>query len=59
MSTWSTTLLSLWAVYWAAMFAQVGHLRTLDDGAGAAGFAWLSAVLLVAGIGMFATTIGT
>ncbi|GEO98143.1 hypothetical protein [Methylobacterium haplocladii] len=58
MSTWSTTILSLWAAYWAAMFAQVAHLRTLDDGVGATGFAWLSGALLAAGTGFFANSIG-
>ncbi len=59
MSTWSTTVVSLWAAYWAAIFAQVAHLRTRDDGVGASGFAWLSGALLAAGLGCFAITLAT
>ena len=35
MSTWTASLLCLWSVYCAAMFAQVAHLRSIDDGVGA------------------------
>ncbi len=58
MSTWSITVLGLWAAYWAALFAEVAHLRTRDDGVGAVAFAWLSGALLAAGTGCFASTLG-
>ncbi|TXN21316.1 MULTISPECIES: hypothetical protein [Methylobacterium] len=58
MSTWTATVLGLWAAYWAALFAQVAHLRMRDDGAGALAFGWLAGALLAAGTGFFVSTIG-
>lgn len=46
-------MLSLWAAYWAAMFAQVAHLRAIDDGIGAAAFSWVSGAFLTIGLGLF------
>lgn len=53
MSAWTSSVLSLWAAYWAALFAQVAHLRTLDDGVGAAAFSWASRGLLAVGLCLF------
>jgi hypothetical protein len=50
---WFTSVLALWSAYWAAMFAQVAHLRSLDDGAGVVTFSWLSRGLLAVGAGLF------
>ena len=46
-------VLGLWAAYWAALFAQVAHLRSLEDGAGALAFSWISRTLLAIGTGLF------
>ncbi len=46
-------VLSLWAAYWAAIFAQLAHLRTQEDGVGARTFARIAGGLLAAGIGLF------
>ncbi len=53
MPTWVASVLSLWAVYGAAMFAQVAYLRALDDGVGVVGFPWLSRSLLAVGTAFF------
>ncbi len=53
MSVWTHSVLSLWAAYWAALFAQIAYLRTLDDGDGAVAFSWISRGLLAIGIGLF------
>ncbi len=53
MSIWTDSVVSLWAAYWAAMFAQVAYLRMLDDGVGAVAFSWVSRGLLAVGIGFF------
>lgn len=52
MSFWSNCVMSLWATYWSAILAELAHLRMRDDGAGAFAFAWISAALLVAGLGL-------
>lgn len=49
----TASALSLCAAYWAAMFAQVAYLRSLDDGVGAVAFSWLSRSLLTIGAGLF------
>ncbi|GJD31739.1 hypothetical protein PMNALOAF_3001 [Methylobacterium adhaesivum] len=53
MPTWIVSVLSLWAAYWAAMFAQVAHLRAVDDGVGAIAFSRISAAFLIVGLGLF------
>lgn len=53
MQIWVTSALSLWAAYWAAIFAQLAHLRRLDDGVGASACARLAGGLLVAGLALF------
>ncbi|MCK2053790.1 hypothetical protein [Methylobacterium sp. 37f] len=47
------SVLALWSAYWAAMFAQVAYLRSLDDGEGVSGFSFLSKSLLVLGAALF------
>ena len=49
----SSAVLSLWSAYWAAMFAQVAHLRALDDGVAVNTFAWISRGLLAVGVVFF------
>lgn len=49
MSTSAASVLSLWAAYWAALFAQVAYLRSMEDGEGAVAFSWLSRSLLAIG----------
>jgi len=51
--TLTSAVLSLWSAYWAAIFAQVAHLRALDDGVGVSAFARLSRSLLAVGFGFF------
>ncbi|WP_200945649.1 hypothetical protein [Methylobacterium sp. Leaf456] len=46
-------VLSLWAAYWAAIFAQLAHLRRQEDGVGAVTFARIAGVLLAVGLGLF------
>ncbi|WP_181017219.1 hypothetical protein [Methylobacterium sp. V23] len=46
-------VLGLWAAYWAALFAQVAHLRSLEDGVGALAFSWVSRTLLAIGTALF------
>lgn len=46
-------VLGLWAAYWAAIFAQLAHLRRQEDGVGAVAFARIAGILLAAGIGFF------
>ncbi|MFC7665160.1 MULTISPECIES: hypothetical protein [Methylorubrum] len=46
-------VLSLWAAYWAAIFAQVAHLRSQEDGVGAVTFARIAGLLLAAALGFF------
>ncbi|GJD30040.1 hypothetical protein PMNALOAF_1283 [Methylobacterium adhaesivum] len=53
MPTWIVSVLSLWAAYWAAMFAQVAHLRAVDDGVGAVAFSRISGAFLIVGLGLF------
>lgn len=53
MPLWISSILSLWAAYWAAMFAQIAYLRILDDGVGALAFSWISGGLLAIGLGFF------
>ena len=53
MSTATASILGLWSAYWAAMFAQVAHLRTLDDGVGATTCGWVSRSLLAIGAAFF------
>jgi hypothetical protein len=53
MSASFASVVSLCTVYWAAMFAEVAHLRALDDGAGAVAFGFLSGALLMASLGFF------
>ncbi len=48
-----TSVLSLWAAYWAAMFAQVAYLRSLEDGDGVSGFLLVSKSLLAIGTALF------
>lgn len=48
-----SAVISLWAAYWAAIFAQLAHLRTREDGVGAVTFARIAGLLLAAGIGFF------
>ena len=43
--------LGLWAAYWAAIFAQLAHLRSCDDGVGARACAGIAGGLLAAGCG--------
>lgn len=49
----SSAVLSLWSAYWAAMFAQIAHLRALDDGVAVGACAWISRGLLAVGIVCF------
>lgn len=49
----SSAVLSLWSVYWAAMFAQVAHLRACDDGVAVGAFAWISRGFLAVGFVFF------
>jgi len=49
----SSAVLSLWSVYWAAMFAQVAHLRACDDGVAVGAFAWISRGFLALGFVFF------
>lgn len=53
MSTATASILGLWSAYWAAMFAQIAHLRTLDDGVGATTCCWVSRSLLAVGTAFF------
>lgn len=53
MQIWLTSVLSLWAAYWAAIFAELAHLRRRDDGVGAGTCARIAGSLLVAGLGLF------
>ena len=53
MPMWIVSVLSLWAAYWAAMFAQIAHLRAIDDGVGAVAFSWISRAFLAVGFGLF------
>lgn len=53
MQIWLTSALGLWAAYWAAIFAQVAHLRRLDDGVGASACARIAGCLLAAGLALF------
>ncbi len=46
-------VLSLWAAYWAAIFAQLAHLRRQEDGVGATAFARIAGLLLAVGLGLF------
>lgn len=46
-------VLGLWAAYWAAIFAQLAHLRTQEDGVGAVAFARIAGLLLAAAFGLF------
>ncbi|MCJ2032637.1 hypothetical protein [Methylobacterium sp. J-068] len=55
---WAVSALSLCAAYWAAMFAQIAHLRALDDGVGVVAFAWISRVFLAVGLGLFVVAKG-
>ena len=48
--------LGLWAAYWAAIFAQLAHLRARDDGVGAFVCAGISGSLLVTGAGVLLLT---
>ena len=53
MSTATASILGLWSAYWAALFAQLAHLRTLDDGVGASACGWVSRSLLIIGTAFF------
>ena len=53
MPTWIVSVLSLWAAYWAAMFAQVAHLRAVDDSVGAVAFSRISGAFLIVGLELF------
>ncbi|CAX23556.1 MAG: hypothetical protein MIN69_07045 [Methylorubrum extorquens] len=53
MPTLTSAVLSLWSAYWAAIFAQIAHLRALDDGVGVGAFARLSRSLLAVGFAFF------
>lgn len=46
-----TAVLGLWAAYWAAIFAELAHLRRQEDGVGAVAFARIAGLLLAAGLG--------
>ena len=46
-----SAVLGLWAAYWAAIFAQLAHLRRCDDGVGAVACARIAGSLLAAGLG--------
>ncbi|MFY9293942.1 MAG: hypothetical protein WAP03_25085 [Methylorubrum rhodinum] len=46
-------VLGLWAAYWAAIFAQIAHLRMQEDAVGAVAFARIAGLLLAAGLGLF------
>jgi len=50
---WLTSALGLWAAYWAAIFAQLAHLRRRDDGIGASACARIAGGLLAAGLALF------
>lgn len=52
MQIWLTSALSLWAAYWAAIFAQLAHLRRLEDGVGASACARIAGALLAAGLAL-------
>ncbi len=53
MQIWLTSVLSLWAAYWAAIFAELAHLRRCEDGAGAGACARIAGSLLAAGLALF------
>ena len=52
MQIWLTSVLGLWAAYWAAIFAELAHLRRREDGVGAATCARIAGGLLGAGLGL-------
>ena len=47
-------ILGLWAAYWAAIFAELAHVRAHDDGVGARTCAGIAGGLLAAGCGFIA-----
>ena len=53
MSPWTASVLSLWAAYGSAVFAQFAHLRACDDGVGAATASWISRSLLAVALALF------
>ncbi|GJD88062.1 hypothetical protein BHAOGJBA_1573 [Methylobacterium hispanicum] len=53
MHTWLISALGLWAAYWAAIFAELAHLREREDGVGAVACARIAGSLLAAGLGLF------
>ncbi|WP_204165303.1 hypothetical protein [Methylobacterium radiodurans] len=53
MQIWLTSALSLWAAYWAAIFAELAHLRRREDGVGASACARIAGSLLAIGLSLF------
>ncbi|MCJ2108774.1 hypothetical protein MKK70_26050 [Methylobacterium sp. E-041] len=53
MSPAMASILGLWSAYWAAMFAQIAHLRSLDDGVGAITCGRVARSLLIVGVAFF------